>query len=148
MYTVYHQDTYVAEPWHVYVAYLLILWLSAAVVIFANRAIPHTQYVGMFLVIVGGIVTIIVISAMPKQHASNYFVWGSFDENNLTGWAGGVAFLCGVLNGSFTIGTPDAITHMAEELPHPKKDLPKAIGLQLSLGFLCECLWNRGRGAG
>ncbi|KAH8883852.1 amino acid transporter [Thozetella sp. PMI_491] len=136
MYTVYHQDTYVAEPWHVYVAYLLILWLATAVVIFANKAIPHTQYVGMFLVIVGGIVTIIVISAMPKQHASNYFVWGSFEENNLTGWAGGVAFLCGVLNGSFTIGTPDAITHMAEELPHPKKDLPKAIGLQLSLGFL------------
>lgn len=25
---------------------------------------------------------------------------------------------------------------MAEELPHPKKDLPKAIGLQLGLGFL------------
>lgn len=25
---------------------------------------------------------------------------------------------------------------MAEELPHPKKDLPKAIGLQIGLGFL------------
>ncbi|KAK3393754.1 amino acid/polyamine transporter I [Podospora didyma] len=136
MYVVYHQDTYVPEAWHVYIAYLLVLWLSTAIVIFANKAIPYTQHAGMFFVIVGGIVTIIVVAAMPKQHASNYFVWGSFEENNLTGWQGGVAFLLGVLNGAFTIGTPDAITHMAEELPHPRRDLPIAIGLQIGLGFL------------
>ncbi|KAK3495480.1 amino acid permease-domain-containing protein [Neurospora crassa] len=136
MYSVYHQTTYTYEPWQVYITYLLVLWLSTAVVIFANRVIPHTQKIGMFFVIVGGIITIIVISAMPKRHASDYFVWKSFTENNLTGWPGGLAFLLGVLNGAFTVGTPDAITHMAEELPHPKKDLPKAIGLQIGLGFL------------
>jgi choline transport protein len=47
-----------------------------------------------------------------------------------------VAFLTGVLNGAFTIGTPDAITHLAEELPHPRRDLPKAIFAQIGLGFL------------
>lgn len=136
LHQIYHQDSYVYEAWHVYVAYLLILWLSVFIVVFVNRIVPHTQTLGMFFVIVGGIVTIIVIAAMPKQHASNHFVWGSFRENNTTGWQGGVAFLLGVLNGSFTIGTPDAITHMAEELPHPGKDLPRAIGLQIGLGFL------------
>lgn len=90
----------------------------------------------MFFVIFGGVITIVVIAAMPKTHASNHFVWASFDENNLTGWQGGVAFLLGVLNGAFTIGTPDAITHIAEELPNPRRDLPKAIGLQIGLGFL------------
>ncbi|ROW14846.1 hypothetical protein VPNG_03821 [Cytospora leucostoma] len=136
LYQIYHQNSYVYEAWHVYVAYLLMLWLSVVIVVFINRIVPHTQTLGMFFVIVGGIVTIIVIAAMPKQHASNHFVWGSFKENNTTGWQGGVAFLLGVLNGSFTIGTPDAITHMAEELPHPRKDLPRAIGLQIGLGFL------------
>lgn len=137
MYIVYHQDNYVFEQWHVYIAYILITLFSTAFVIFANRAVPWTQNVGMFFVIVGGIVTIIVISAMSKVHASNHFVWGSFDENNLTGYPGGLAFLLGVLNGSFTIGTPDAITHLAEELPHPRRDLPKGIALQIGLGFLC-----------
>jgi choline transport protein len=136
MYSVYHAD-YVPQQWHVFIAYLLILWFSAAVVIFANRLVPHTQNLGMFFVIVGGIVTIIVLAAMPKQHASNYFVWGSFSDNNLTGWVNGIAFLTGVLNGAFTIGTPDAITHMSEEMAHPQKDLPKAIGLQIGLGSLC-----------
>ncbi|KAK0617990.1 amino acid permease-domain-containing protein [Bombardia bombarda] len=136
MYVVYHQDTYIFEPWQVYVAYLLILWAATAIVIFANRIIPHTQNLGMFFVIAGGIITIIVLAAMPRKHADNHFVWGSFEENNLTGWSGGVAFMLGVLNGAFTVGTPDAITHMAEELPHPRKDLPKAIALQIGLGFL------------
>jgi len=150
MYAVYHPD-YVNEPWHTYIAFLLVLWLCACFVILVNRGVPYTQNIGMFFVIVGGVVSIIVVAAMPKQHASNYFVWGSFEENNLTGWQGGVAFLLGVLNGAFTIGTPDAITHMAEELPHPKKDLPKAIGLQIGLGFLCrlltatECLPHQGK---
>jgi choline transport protein len=40
------------------------------------------------------------------------------------------------LNGAFTIGTPDAITHMAEELPNPKTDLPKAVFAQVALGTL------------
>ncbi|KAL7620413.1 hypothetical protein AAE478_009408 [Parahypoxylon ruwenzoriense] len=137
MYATYHQDTYVPEAWHVYVTYVLVLWISTAFVIFANRLVPYTQDCGMFFVMVGGIITIIVISAMqPNTHASNHFVWGSFEENNLTGWQGGVAFLLGVLNGAFTIGTPDAITHIAEELPQPRRDLPKAIGFQLGFGFL------------
>ncbi|KAI6088062.1 amino acid transporter [Hypoxylon rubiginosum] len=137
MYATYHQDTYVPEAWHVYVTYIGVLWISTFFIIFANKLIPYTQNCGMFFVVVGGIITIIVISAMnPSAHASNYFVWGSFEENNLTGWQGGVAFLLGVLNGAFTIGTPDAITHIAEELPNPRKDLPRAIGLQLGLGFL------------
>ncbi|KAK9489611.1 amino acid/polyamine transporter I [Lipomyces doorenjongii] len=135
MYATYHPQ-YVQQPWQTYVTYVLITWLCTATVIFANRLLPRTQDAGMFFVIAGGIITIIVLAAMPKTHASSHFVWGSFTENNLTGWSGGVAFLCGVLNGAFTIGTPDAITHMAEELPRPKRDLPKAIGLQLGLGFL------------
>ncbi|KAI0473748.1 amino acid transporter [Xylariaceae sp. FL0804] len=136
MYATYHQASYVPAAWNVYVAYVLVLWFSALFVIFANRLVPYTQNLGMFFVIAGGIITIIVIAAMPKTHASNHFVWGSFKENNLTGWQGGVAFLIGVLNGAFTIGTPDAITHIAEELPEPKRDLPKAIALQIGLGGL------------
>lgn len=50
-----------------------------------------------------------------------------------------MAFLTGVLNGAFTIGTPDAVTHMAEELPNPKRDLPRAIAAQLGLGVLSTC---------
>ena len=133
MYAVFHPG-FVIEPWHSYIAFVIITWLCTAFVVFCNRLIPYLQHAGLFLIIVGGLVTIIVVTAMPNKHASSAFVWKNFQ--NFTGWSNGVAFLTGVLNGAFTIGTPDAITHMAEELPNPSVDLPKAVFAQVGLGFL------------
>ena len=107
MYAIYHPN-YVIEPWHSYVAFLLITWSCTAFVIFCNRLSPRLQSLGLFLILGGGLTTIIVCAAMPKKHATSAFVWKDFV--NQTGWSGGVTFLTGVLNGAFTIGTPDAIT--------------------------------------
>ncbi|KAF2471024.1 amino acid transporter [Lindgomyces ingoldianus] len=133
LYLIFHPDLEI-QPWHTFVAYVLITLLVASVCIFANRSIPTLQHIGLMLVVVGGLVTVIVLAAMPKVHASNSFVWKDFD--NITGWPDGVAFLTGVLNGAFTIGTVDAITHLAEEFPNPKVDLPKGVAAQIILGFL------------
>ncbi|KAL1305066.1 hypothetical protein AAFC00_002004 [Neodothiora populina] len=133
MYAVFHDD-FVVEAWHTYVAFVCVTWLSCAICIFGNRFIPYLQHIGLFLLLAGGLITIIVVAAMPEKHASNAFVWT--DWNNTSGWGDGVAFLTGVLNGAFTIGTPDAITHMAEELPNPKTDMPKAVGAQILLGTI------------
>ena len=137
MYAVFHPELSI-QPWHVYVAFVLITWLCAATVIFANRALPMLNDIGLFLIVGGGLITIIVVAAMPKMHASSSSVWSgsAFTMNNLTGWSPGVAFLTGVLNGAFTIGTPDAVTHMAEELPNPSRDMPRAVAAQMTLGTI------------
>ena len=135
MYAVYHPDLVIA-PWHIFVALVLICWLCIAITIFGNRLVPALQSFGLFMVVVGGFVTVVVVAAMPSQHASTSFVWT--DWENVTGWSGGVAFLTGVLNGAFTIGTPDGVTHMAEELPNPKRDLPRAVAAQIILGTICK----------
>ena len=135
MYGIYHPD-FSPQPWNYFVALILITWLCIAATIFLNKFIPALQQFGLFIIIVGGLVTIIVLAAMPKQHASTSFVWTDFD--NTTGWSGGVAFLTGVLNGAFTVGTPDSVTHMAEELPNPRRDLPRAIFAQITLGAISE----------
>ena len=148
MYVVYHPNLAI-QPWQIYVAYLCILWLSVAIAMFGNRYLPYMQHFGLFMVVAGGIITVIVVAAMPAQHASNAFVWT--DWTNITGWSNGVAFLTGVLNGAFTIGTPDSVTHMAEELPNPKVDIPKAIAAQMILGglsmpyLIASKLWSTSR---
>lgn len=109
MYAVFHPD-FVIAPWHTYLAFVLITWLCTAFVIFCNRLIPYLQHAGLFLITVGGLVTIIVVVAMPNEHASNAFVWKDFQ--NMTGWSNGVAFLTGVLNGAFTIGGYTAFNFM------------------------------------
>jgi choline transport protein len=135
LYAIFHPDL-IIEPWHVYIAYILVTIFITLTCVFANRLIPILQDAGMTLVIGGGFVTIVVLAAMPDRHASSSFVWKDFV--NLTGWGNGVAFLTGVLNGAFTIGTVDAITHLAEELPEPERDLPKGIFAQIGLGFLSK----------
>ncbi|KAK3168516.1 hypothetical protein OEA41_004964 [Lepraria neglecta] len=135
MYAVFHPDLTI-QAWHIYIAFILITWFCCTVVIFGNRFLPLLNDIGLFLIIVGGLVTIIVVAAMPKVHASNSAVWGDFSQNNAAGWSDGVTFLTGVLNGAFTIGTPDAVTHMSEELPNPAKDMPKAVAAQMILGTL------------
>lgn len=139
MYLLYHPD-YVIQQWNIFVCLLIVVILCLAATIFFNRYLPYLQQFGLFVVIVGGIVTVIVIAAMPRQHARSSFVWKDFANN--TGWSGSVAFLTGVLNGAFTIGTPDAVTHMAEELPNPRKDLPRAILAQMGLGTLSAFIFG------
>ena len=133
MYAVFHPDLMI-QPYMVYIAFLLITWSCAALVIFGNRLLPLLNQFGLFLVIGGGLITIIVVAALPKTHATNAFVWSSW--NNQAGWGDGVTFLTGVLNGAFTIGTPDAITHMSEELPNPARDMPRAVAAQIILGTI------------
>ncbi|KAL9624309.1 MAG: hypothetical protein Q9160_001556 [Pyrenula sp. 1 TL-2023] len=67
-------------------------------------------------------------------HASHSAVWTEWQ--NATGWSSnGFVFLAGMLNGAFTIGTPDGATHresavlleFAEEVPNAKKNVPKGI---------------------
>lgn len=137
MYVIYYCDIYFFEFWYVYVVYFFVFWICILIVIFGNKFLLYIQNVGMFFVIVGGIVMIIVLVVMLKQWVSNYFVWGSFDENNLMGWQGGVVFLLGVFNGVFMVGMLDVIMYMVEELLYLRRDLFIVIVLQIGLGFLC-----------
>lgn len=119
MYGVLHPDL-VQQRWMVFVAYIILCWLLAAVVLFANRITPYFEQFAAFVVIVGLIVTVIVCAVMPhvngQPYASNAFVWS--DWVNVTGYSSdGFAFLLGMLNGSFAVGTPDVTSHLAEEIP-------------------------------
>lgn len=44
LYATLHRDTYEPAAWHVYLTYVLLLWLCTALVIFGNRFVPYTQH--------------------------------------------------------------------------------------------------------
>ncbi|KAJ3982767.1 choline transport protein [Lentinula detonsa] len=134
MYALFHQDTYMRQAWHVYLAFVLINVACLLVVVFRNRWLPLIQRMGSVAVVGGGIVTVVILAVLPRQHASAASVFTTW--NNQTGWPSGVAFLTGMLNGAYAIGTPDAVAHIAEELPSPRNDLPKAVAAQMIVGTL------------
>ncbi len=40
-----------------------------------------------------------------------------------------------MLNGAYAVGTPDCVSHLAEEIPNPKRNIPLAIAAQMVIGF-------------
>lgn len=41
-----------------------------------------------------------------------------------------------MLNGAYSVGTPDCVSHLAEEIPSPRRNIPLAILAQMGIGFL------------
>lgn len=108
MYGLFHPD-YTYERWHVFIAYLLVTWACCFTVMFANRALPTISNIGLFLILAGCLISVLVCAIMPsrsgKGHASNSFVWK--DWQNQTGWkSDGFVFCAGMLNGAYAVGTP------------------------------------------
>ena len=119
MYTLFHHN-FVTERWHVFITYLIVTWSSGLIVVFANRALPRFELLGGFLIVAGVMVVVLVCAIMPHQQDRDYaydaFVWR--DWVNSTGWSSdGLTFLLGMLNGAFAVGTPDLVSHLAEEIP-------------------------------
>lgn len=115
MYALYHPG-FVTQKWHIFLAYEIFLALGVASVLWGNRYMPACENIGGVLIIAGCIVTVIVCAAMANPHASDAFVWQEWQ--NMTGWSDdGFVFCMGMLNGAFAVGTPDVISHLAEEIP-------------------------------
>ncbi|EPE24398.1 hypothetical protein GLAREA_08250 [Glarea lozoyensis ATCC 20868] len=141
MYGISHSE-YAPERWHLFIAQLVISWICCCTVLFANRALPEINRVGLFFILAGVFTTILVCVIMPHTNGSGYattsFVW--YEWSNQTGYTSdGFVFLAGMLNGAFSVGTPDCVAHLAEEIPNPKRNIPLAIGAQMAIGF-CTAL--------
>lgn len=134
-----NHPTFVAKNWHVFIVYVLVTWLACLSVCFFNRAMPLLNQSGIFFIIVGFFVTIVVLAAMPGRDgrppsASSSFVWTEWSAD--IGYPDGFVFIAGMLNGAYSVGCPDIVSHLAEEIPNPARNIPLAIGLQYSIGFI------------
>ena len=119
MYALFH-PAFAIQKWHVFVVYLIFTWITCAVVLFANRALPVIESLGGFFILAGCLISIVICAVMPHvkktPYATNSFVWR--DWSNATGYTSeGFVFCLGMLNGAFTVGTPDVVSHLAEEIP-------------------------------
>jgi choline transport protein len=115
MYAVYHED-FVAQKWHVFVSYIIATWLACFVVLFGNRFLPWLNNIGLFFILAGVFITIVVCAAMPgtggrQPHASSSFVWKDWSSD--IGYSSqGLVFCLGMLNGAYSVGTPGQPPHL------------------------------------
>ncbi|KAJ5213633.1 hypothetical protein N7449_000802 [Penicillium cf. viridicatum] len=102
-YALYHPD-FTPQRWHVFVCYLIISWLCCFTVMFCQRALPLISRIGSFFIVAGFVITVLT-----------------------GGYSDGFTFLAGMLNGAFAIGAIDCVTHIAEEIPDARRNIPRAL---------------------
>lgn len=122
------------QAWHVFVIYIISTWLACLIVCFFNSAMPHLNTVGMFIGLFGFLGTVISLAVLPGRatgsgYASNSFVWKEWKAD--LGYPSGFVFVAGMLNGAYGVGVPDVVSHLAEEIPNPRRNVPLAMGFQM-----------------
>ena len=86
------------------------------------------------------VITVTVLAkAQPKQ--SDHFVFTDFE--NFSGWGNNViAFITGFINANYSFSCLDAATHISEEIPHPERNIPKALLTIPVIGVLSSLFYN------
>ncbi|KAL1978113.1 hypothetical protein VTN31DRAFT_972 [Thermomyces dupontii] len=143
MYALMHPD-FEPKAWHAFLGMIFAAWICCATVLFANRLLPTIGNIGAFLIVGGVLVSIIVCAVMPYVngvgHASDEFVWRSWSSDiGYTSQA--FVFVLGMLNGAYSVGTCDLTSHLAEEIPKPSRNIPKAVLAQVGVGFFTGFLY-------
>jgi choline transport protein len=108
MYSIYHPD-FIWQRWHVFIAYIVVTWMTCLTVMFMNKSLPLINQLGMFFILAGFLISTVVCAIMPSKngngYATNEFVWQDFQND--TGYSSsGLVFCLGMLNGAFAVGTP------------------------------------------
>ncbi|ORT59205.1 amino acid permease [Streptomyces sp. CB03238] len=117
---------YAATPGHTIILFGLILLLHAVVNTFRVRIVGFFNTVSVWWHLIGVVVIVSALLAVPDRHQSPGFVFTEFVNN--TGWGSAVyVALIGLLMAQYTFTGYDASAHMTEETKNASVEGPKGI---------------------
>ncbi|VUC22146.1 unnamed protein product [Clonostachys rosea] len=121
------------HPWIVFVGYQLANLLAAGFNFFGKSL----SWVSKALLIYTPCIVFTVFVAClagrhEKQPADAIFL----EVTSVSGWPTGLAFIIGFNPSAWSFSCLDAATHLADEIPQPQKNIPKALLCTVALGFV------------
>lgn len=121
------------KPWMLFLGYQL----TNITLFFFNlceRLLPKFSMFGLFWSVATLIIIFVTVLATAPSHQPASFVFTDFV--NLSGWdSKGIAYLTGMLGSNWGFSCLDAVTHMAEEIPNPRTNVPKALLATVIMGI-------------
>lgn len=131
---IYHPDLTI-KTWQVFVIYQGLNLITAAVVLWGNRAIPALNKFSLFYLQIGWFVVLVTVVACAPSHRDTTFVFKTWI--NSTGWkSNAVGFITGLVNPLYSLGGLDGVVHITEEMPNPSRNAPLAIAITLVIAFV------------
>ncbi|KAH9203875.1 putative amino acid permease [Leptodontidium sp. 2 PMI_412] len=137
--TLYH-PTYTTQRWHIYLLFVFVILLCGILIIFLPTLLPAGENIFFLASVLGFVVFTITVLAASKQKQPARVVFKEWE--NVTGWSDGMAFILGVGSCMYAFLATDAATHIAEELPNPSRNVPRAMILTMVIGILTSVPWT------
>ncbi|KAI1628629.1 putative amino acid permease [Exophiala viscosa] len=127
-------ETLVFERWQIYLLFVAINTLATLIVCVAPQLLPKIEVISLWSSLLACLISTIVIGALsgPKQPARVIFV----EDQNVTGWSNGFAFIIGIGTSMYTFVSTDSATHLAEEVPNPGFNIPRIMWLTPVIGVI------------
>ncbi|CAG9952695.1 unnamed protein product [Clonostachys rosea f. rosea IK726] len=122
---------FIYQPWMGFVGYQIINIFLFLFNLY-SKCLPYISSSLLIFTVSSLIVMFVSMLAVssPKQDPSRVFV----DLYNSSGWPDGVAFLIGINAPSWGFSSLDAVVHLADEIPNPRRNIPKALLLTVTVG--------------
>ncbi|KAK9371393.1 choline transport protein [Lipomyces kononenkoae] len=132
-------DFDVTTRWQLFLVYLAVDVLCWIINLWGLKGIPTLELLGCYATAFGFVAyTIALLVKAPKAEPSSVFV----DTNNDTGYnSTSFAILLGLLNSFATLMGLDGPAHLAEELPQPKRSLPRIMLIVILSQFTVGVTW-------
>ncbi|KAF9888897.1 hypothetical protein FE257_008267 [Aspergillus nanangensis] len=122
------------KAWQAFLIAVVFILLSS-LLNFHESVITKSVVLGLWWCLMSCYAITIIPAAVAKEHAGPIFIFNSTE--NSSGWSStGMAFLVGMINANYAFGLIDAGVHMAEEIPEPEKNVPKALFMAVGIGFI------------
>ncbi|KAE8325432.1 amino acid/polyamine transporter I [Aspergillus sergii] len=116
-------DTYEPTSWQIFLLVIAALTVAFILNTLLIKTVPNlTSFMVVFLNIAALFICITLLAVVhPKASPKTAFI----DVVNTTGWSSdGLVFFLGLLPGMMTVCLFDTAAHMADELPHPEREVP------------------------
>ncbi|OOQ82084.1 putative amino acid permease [Penicillium brasilianum] len=136
---IYH-PSYIAEAWQTWMIYSSLILIATAIICYLPRALPRGEMVMFVSSFLGFIVSFVTVLAMRTNGQSAKAVFIEYENNS--GWDDGTSFIIGLGTCMYAYLAIDGACHIAEELPNPSRDVPRAMGLTMLIGILTVIPWT------
>ncbi len=134
----------------VYIGVVFVLTLANVVSCRSDKVLPWINnfvgvwFTGLFVILsLALLISVGIKPGLSYQPAS--FAFGEW--MNRTGWPDGVVWFTGLVQAAYGLTAFDAVIHMVEEMPSPRRNAPRVIWLAVLLGavtgfiFMLICLF-------
>ncbi|KAJ5510187.1 Amino acid/polyamine transporter I [Penicillium expansum] len=131
---------YVFERWHTTMITIGLTTFFSAVSLFEIKHLPKLMYIGFLTHVAGYLTTMIWLLVHVEEKNSAKIVFTDF--NNQSGWENsGVSWSIGLLSSAIGFVNWDSSIHMAEEMKHVSRDLPRAILANVAVSGIMTFPW-------